>query len=76
MINRTFEKELHQHLDKLPLEQQRQVLDFARTLSATPVRGVPGQNLIRFSGSIQTADLVVMAQAIEDDCEKVALDEW
>ena len=76
MINPTVEKELHQHLDKLPLEQQRQVLNFARALSVAQVHGVPGQSLIRFGGSIQAADLAIMAQAIEDDCEQVNLDEW
>ncbi len=76
MIHPALEEELHQHLNKLPREQQQQVLDFARTLSSARVHGVPGESLIRFGGGIQAADLTAIMQAIEDDCEKAALDDW
>jgi len=36
------------------LEQQRQVLQFARALATVKVRGVPGQNLLHFAGTIDT----------------------
>lgn len=67
MINPTVEQELRRHLDALPPEQQRQVLEFARALVATRVRGVPGPSLIRFGGGIAAADLAVMTRAIEDE---------
>lgn len=76
MTNSTLEKALHDQLDQLPLEQQRQVLEFARALATTQVRGVPGSILGRFAGTIEPAELAVMAQAIEDGCEKVNPDEW
>jgi hypothetical protein len=60
--NLILEKALHEQLDRLPLEQQRQVLEFARALAATEVRGVPGSALAHFSGTIDPKDLEAMAQ--------------
>lgn len=71
MINPALERELHEHLSHLALEQQRQVLDFARALAVTRVQGVPGESLLQFAGAIEADDLVVMVQAIEDGCEQV-----
>jgi hypothetical protein len=42
----------------------------------TRVRGVPGQALLRFAGLVESDDLALMKQAIEDDCEQVQPDEW
>lgn len=72
----TLEAEIREQLHRLPLEQQRQVLEFARALVATQVRGVPGQTLLRFAGTIDTNDLAMMAQAIEAGCEQVDRDAW
>ncbi len=76
MTNPILEKALHDQLDQLPLEQQRQVLEFARALATAPVRGVPGHTLVPFAGTIEADDLLTMTQAIEDGCEKVNPDEW
>ncbi|HEY0605413.1 MAG TPA: hypothetical protein VGD58_21005 [Herpetosiphonaceae bacterium] len=46
MISSTLEQKLHEHLRRLPVEQQRQIVDFARALSITRVRGVSGQTLL------------------------------
>jgi len=43
MTNQSLQEEILDQLDKLPIEQQIQVLDFARTL-AKPV-GKPGKDL-------------------------------
>lgn len=71
MISSILEQELHEHLRQLPVEQQRQVVDFARALSVTRVRGVPGQTLLQFAGAIAADDVVAMAEAIEDGCERI-----
>jgi hypothetical protein len=76
MINPTFEKELHDQLGQLPSEQQRRVLEFARALAKSKISGIPGKNLLRFAGSIDSEDLKVIEQAIAEGCEKVNLDEW
>ena len=75
-MNSKLDSELHAELCKLPIEQQRQVLEFARALTKARVHGVKGQGLLRFAGSIESEDLATIAQAIEEGCEKVNLDEW
>jgi hypothetical protein len=74
--NLIIEKALHEQLDRLPLEQQRQVLEFARALAVTKVRGVPGSSLARFAGSIDPEDIEAMSRAINEGCEKVNSNEW
>jgi hypothetical protein len=72
----TMEKELLKQLEQLGPEEQRQVLDFARTLATFKRCGTPGEALIRFGGAIDPADLAIIAQAIEEGCEQVNPDEW
>ncbi len=76
MISPVLERELHQQLEHLPFGQQRQVLDFARALAAARARGVAGQKLLKFAGTIDPGELQVMSQAIAADCEKVEPHEW
>jgi hypothetical protein len=74
MANLSLQEEILDQLDKLHVEQQRQVLDFARTL-ARPV-GKHGKDLLYFAGGINADDLKLMAQAIEQDCEQINANEW
>ena len=76
MLSSLVERELHQHLEGLPLGQQHQVLDFARALTATRTQGVPGRNLLSFAGTIEQADLLIMSQAADEDCEQINLQDW
>lgn len=72
----TIEKELREQLDRLAPEKQRLVLEFARALAGmSPCRGVPGESLTRFGGTIERADLVLITEAIDEACEQVRLDE-
>jgi hypothetical protein len=68
------ETEVLAWLQKLPQVQQYTVLAVVRAL-ATP-HGTPGHMLRSFAGSIPHAEVQQMAQAIEQDCEQVNLDEW
>jgi hypothetical protein len=74
MSNQSLQKEILDQLSKLPIEQQRQVLDFARTL-AKPI-GKQGKDLLHFAGGINAEDLKLMSQAIEEGCEQVNINEW
>ena len=76
MRTSTLETEICAHVQQLPLEQQRHVLEFVRALVAARVRGVPGQTLLHFAGAIEASDLATMAQAIEDGCEQVQGEDW
>ncbi len=56
-------------------DQQQRVLDFARSLAASP-DGVAGRTVLRFAGTIEAEDLQTMSRAIEEGCEKIDPDEW
>lgn len=75
-MNSAVEQELHAQLERLAPAQQRQVLDFARTLAAANLRGVSGKTLARFAGTIPRDDLAMITAAIEQGCEQVNPDEW
>ncbi|AFZ29483.1 hypothetical protein ABN584_00195 [Gloeocapsa sp. BRSZ] len=65
-----------EHLRAMPQHLQWQVLEFTRTLVKAEVRGTPGQQLLRFAGSIPSDDLQAIREAIEQDCERVDINEW
>ncbi len=71
-----LEHELHQWLSLLGPDQQKQVLEYARALSESPRRGVPGQALLRFAGAIPADDLRTIARAVEEGCEAVDPRGW
>ncbi len=64
------------HLETLPYESQRRVLEFTEALTISTPRGVSGCTLLRFAGSIPPDDVERMRQAIEQGCEQVDADEW
>ncbi|NJM99727.1 MAG: hypothetical protein HC800_23615 [Phormidesmis sp. RL_2_1] len=68
--------EVVEQLKVMPQPLQRQVLEFVRSLVKVEVRGTPGQQLLRFAGSIPSNDLQLMREAIEQNCERVDIDEW
>jgi hypothetical protein len=67
--------EVVEELKVMPQHLQWQVLEFVRSLVKTEIRGTPGQQLLRFAGSIPLDDLHLMRESIED-CEQVDVDEW
>jgi hypothetical protein len=68
--------EILEHLRLMPQNLQWQVLEFARSLLKAEAKGTPGQNLLRFAGSIPANDLQLMSEAIEQGCERIDADEW
>lgn len=65
-----------EQLKSLPQEAQWRVLEFARALALSTPRGVPGQQLLRFAGTVPPDDVEAMRAAIEQHCERVDADEW
>lgn len=65
-----------EQLRVMPEDLQWQVLEFARTLVKTEVRGTTGQQLLHFAGSIPPDELQFMHEAIEQDCERIDINEW
>lgn len=76
MTNATLERELHKQLNQLPLERQRQVLDFACALVAARPHGVAGQRLLAFAGAIPENDLLEMSHAIGEGCGRIDDHGW
>jgi len=76
MTDATITQELVTFLDRLPVDQQRRVLEFARSLAVPTPHSVRGESLLRFAGAIDAADLEAMTQAIEDGCERIDPTEW
>jgi hypothetical protein len=60
----------------LPHELQWRVLEFTRALALSTPRGVRGEQLLRFAGTIPFDDVQLMRQAIEQGCERVDTNEW
>ncbi len=44
--------EVIEQLQRMPQSLQQQVLEFARSLADSSVRGVPGSQVLRFAGTI------------------------
>ncbi|MEQ8222682.1 MAG: hypothetical protein ABRQ37_10305 [Candidatus Eremiobacterota bacterium] len=74
MVQLTVKEEIIRQIENLPVEFQIQVLNYARTL-IIPC-GVPGKDLLPFAGTIEVSDLNTMKYAIDNDCEKVDINEW
>ncbi|MCY7320846.1 MAG: hypothetical protein LH660_03365 [Phormidesmis sp. CAN_BIN36] len=60
-----------EQLSRMPQSLQKQVLEFAKTLTNSTVQGVPGSQLLRFAGTIPLEAIALMREAIEQDCEQV-----
>ncbi|MBL8292048.1 MAG: hypothetical protein JNN08_09435 [Bryobacterales bacterium] len=69
--------EIGARLDKLPPEVQEQVLRYVTSLAASPALvGEKGTTLRRFASFIDTDSVREMAQAIEEDCERIDAAQW
>ncbi|MCG6135900.1 MAG: hypothetical protein MET45_14795 [Nostoc sp. LLA-1] len=51
--------EVIEQLRAMPQHLQWQVLEFAQSLAKFQVRGIPGQHLLRFTGSIPPEDIQI-----------------
>lgn len=78
MATRSDRDELLRNFEKLSPEKQRELLAYARSLTepATLLKGAPGKDLLAFSGAIEPTDVAKIAQAIEEDCERVDHSAW
>jgi hypothetical protein len=68
--------ELLKQLDQLPLTRQGEVLQFARSLTEPPVRGVSGDKLLRFAGTMTNEEAEEFLKSIDEDCERIEPNEW
>lgn len=76
MVNAAIQSELSSYLNQMPIERQREVLEFARSLAATRPKGQPGMEFLKYAGEIDQADLNCMSQVIGRDCERIDDNSW
>ena len=76
MTTLAMKSELLHHLSRLPTAMQCQVLQFTRSLEMTARATAPVSTLASFAGSIPLDDLDIIAQTVEEGCERVDLHEW
>lgn len=75
MSDITIEKAILEEVHHLATDHQKKVLDYARSLSKTVLKGVPGKDLLHFAGTIDKDDLKKISQAIDEGCESINADE-
>jgi hypothetical protein len=75
-MDKAILSEITKKINTLPDNLQRQVLIFVDALQVSSQRGVPGNKLLEFAGTISLDDLSLMGQAIESGCEQVDGSEW
>jgi hypothetical protein len=68
--------EIAKRVAALPPERQEQVLQFVASLADSPQKGERGAALRPFSSSLDPVSARQMAQAIEDECERVDANDW
>ena len=76
MNTQSIEQAISGHLKNLNTDEQRKILEFARALNLSKLKGTHGKDLIKFASSIDKDDLNLMKDAIEAECEKVNDNEW
>ena len=73
MIDNEIKKALLFELDHLKKDEQRRVLNYARSLHP---KGVSGNILADKDYGFEATDLEEMEKAIEEGCEKIDHNEW
>ncbi|MBI1941608.1 MAG: hypothetical protein HYS33_08895 [Acidobacteria bacterium] len=76
MTDPELSREILDQLGKLTAGEQRRVLAFARLLVSKEPQGISGRDLLRLRSDFDPEDLETMARIIEEDCERVDLNEW
>ena len=80
MINPPLEKELLNHLRQLNVSQQVMILDYVRFLASqgdSLPEGAPAEQVIEAAKDLfDELDIKEIATAIEEDCERIDVNEW
>jgi hypothetical protein len=71
-MNGIFERDLHEQLERLPLEAQRRVLEFARSLESE----YSGAALLRLAGTLSPEEASAMQRDIDQEFGRVDLNDW
>ena len=67
MVDLILERELHEHLERMPEPKQREVVEYARVLADEKPKGISGKEFLALTGTIEPDDLELMKRAIEEN---------
>ncbi len=76
IVSPDVQKQIIDLLNKLSAEQQRRVVEYARTMTGLRPPGTPGRDLAHLAGSLDDASAKEMMEIIERDCERIDPDDW
>ena len=76
MVDAKIQRQLLDELDRMPVNKQRAVLDFAQGLARGRPRGASGADMMKFFGRLPPDDAQRMAEVIEEGCERIFPNEW
>jgi hypothetical protein len=76
MIDECIQNELLKKIDQLPINQQREVLEFADNLLKSTSIKEPAPSFLDLFGTLPPEDAREMMEAIEEGCEQVDTDGW
>ena len=75
MLDFAIQSDLLKEVEQLSPLLQRKVVEYAHSLAGSVPRGTPGDQLLRFAGTMTEEEAKEMMEAIED-CERIDPNEW
>lgn len=68
--------QIMEQLSGMSEDEQRRILEIARSMTAKLGDGVKGSSLLRFAGTIDPEDARRTSDAVEEGCEQIDPNEW
>lgn len=72
----SIKQEIVEQIDKLPIELQKQVLDFVHNLVSLEPKGISGKEISRFLGIMTAEEAKEISDAIQEGCERIDDSGW
>jgi len=75
MLDSTTQNDLLREVAQLPPPLQRKVVEYAHSLTESAPRGISGDKLLRFAGTLSEEEAKEMMEAVKD-CRRIDPNEW
>lgn len=76
MVEATVREQILNDLEQLSPEMQARAAQLVHGLVEAGPRGIPGRDLLRFDGAIDSESIREIEKAIEDGCERIDPEAW
>lgn len=70
-LQASLKEEIIERINDLPYDLQKKVFDYIDSLVQVEIRKISGKELLKYAGVIEKADLSLINDAIEANCEQV-----